>query len=198
MIMPFDDPTWCAQSVVADLQPLCLGYVWGWGRAHLIAHPWVPISSPLTHRPMVYQLPFCFLAAPKAFPPVRPGYNDKYRSRSYRCFIQWHWNEFKCLMCFMECENKKCRRGVYRKSRSKLAMFESTPPGHGTLIILEQDICISMLRLPPSMLLQYDQSLCVLLCQMIISSNLLKNYMNNTFHDYITHVWLKPLSFTHG
>ena len=29
--------------------------MWGSEWAHLIAHPWVPISSPLTH--MVYHLP---------------------------------------------------------------------------------------------------------------------------------------------
>ena len=27
VIRPLDDPKWCAQSVVADLRPLCLGYV---------------------------------------------------------------------------------------------------------------------------------------------------------------------------
>ena len=62
--------------------------VWRW--AHSIAQLWVPISSPLTHT--VYLLPFfSYLAGsesvfvrPPARPPVRPGYDDKYRSRSQR------------------------------------------------------------------------------------------------------------------
>ena len=66
----------------------------GWGWAHSVAHPWVPISSPLTHT--VYLLPFLsYLAGSKSVsarppvrPPVRPGYDDKYRSRSHR-FVEW-------------------------------------------------------------------------------------------------------------
>ena len=51
-----------------------------------VAHPWVPISIELTH--MVHLLPFSsYLAASKSVSvrlPVRPGYDDKYCSRSYR------------------------------------------------------------------------------------------------------------------
>ena len=54
VIRPLDDPTLCAQSVVADLRPLDLGFVWSRRWAHSIARPWVPISSLLTH--MVYLL----------------------------------------------------------------------------------------------------------------------------------------------
>ena len=53
----------------------------GWARS--IARPWVPFSSPLTH--CVYLLP-CFsdLAGSKMFLPVRPVYDHKYHSTSYR------------------------------------------------------------------------------------------------------------------
>ena len=54
--MVIDDPTCCAQSVVADLRPLGLGYVRGRGWAQSIARPWVPISSILTY--MVCLLPY--------------------------------------------------------------------------------------------------------------------------------------------
>ena len=56
VIWPLDDPTWCAESVIADLRPLGLRYVWGRGWFPSIARLWVPISSPLTH--MAYLLPF--------------------------------------------------------------------------------------------------------------------------------------------
>ena len=56
----------------------------GSGMAHSIARPWVPISFRLTQ--LVYLWPFwSYLAgSKKAFPPARPGYDEKYRSRSYR------------------------------------------------------------------------------------------------------------------
>ena len=51
----------------------------------------VPISSPLTH--MVYLVPFLsYLAGSKGIsvrPPVRPGQDHKYSSRSYR-FVERH------------------------------------------------------------------------------------------------------------
>ena len=61
----------------------------GWGCAHLIARPWVPITLQLPTDTYglsntVFEL-FSWLK--KAFPPVRPGYDNKYRSRSYR-FVQ--------------------------------------------------------------------------------------------------------------
>ena len=49
VIRPLDDRTQYAQSVVADLQPVGLGYVWGLGGAHLVARPYIPITSLLTH-----------------------------------------------------------------------------------------------------------------------------------------------------
>ena len=52
---PLDDPTWCAQSVVSDLQPLGL-VTWRSGMAHSIARPRVHISFILTH--MVHLLQF--------------------------------------------------------------------------------------------------------------------------------------------
>ena len=65
VIRPFDDPTWCAQSVVADLRPLCLGYFWELWWAHSVARPWAPISAPLTY--VVYLLPFfSYLAGAKS------------------------------------------------------------------------------------------------------------------------------------
>ena len=82
VIMPLDDPKWCAQYVVDDLQPLGLGYVWGQGWAQSIAHPWVHISSLLTH--MIYPLPFWSYLA--GHPHSQPS-DDKYCSRSYR-FIE--------------------------------------------------------------------------------------------------------------
>ena len=75
MIRPLD-------AVVTDLRHAGLGYV-GAGMSSFVIRPLVPISSPLTH--MVYMLPFSsYLAGSKGFPPVRPGYDDKYRSSSYR------------------------------------------------------------------------------------------------------------------
>ena len=56
-----------------------------WGRdiGHSITRPWGPTISPLTH--MVYLgLFLSYLDGSKAFPPVQPGYDDKYCSRSYR------------------------------------------------------------------------------------------------------------------
>ena len=49
VIRSLDDPTWCAQYLVADSQPLGLEVheVWGW--AHSTARPWVPISSLFTN-----------------------------------------------------------------------------------------------------------------------------------------------------
>ena len=49
VIKPLNDPTSCAQFVVADLRPLDFGVRGGRGRAHSIASPWVPISSLSTH-----------------------------------------------------------------------------------------------------------------------------------------------------
>ena len=85
VIRPLDDPTWCAQSVVTDLRPLGLGYVWCRGRARSTACRWVPISFLLTH--MVYLLSFwSYLAGTKSVS-VRPRYDDEYRFRTYR-FIE--------------------------------------------------------------------------------------------------------------
>ena len=50
--------------------------------ADSVARPLISISSPLTH--MIYLLPFLsYSAGPKSVS-VRPGYDDKYHSRSYR------------------------------------------------------------------------------------------------------------------
>ena len=78
-------PQWCAQSVVADLRPFGLGYLWGRGWAQSTTRPLIPISSLLTHILNLLQF-LSYLAGSKnvsAGPPVRPGYDDKYRSRSY-------------------------------------------------------------------------------------------------------------------
>ena len=60
----------------------------GW--AHSIAPTWVPISSLLTH--MAYLLPvLSYLAGSKivsVHPGVRPGYDDKYRSRGYSFVVR--------------------------------------------------------------------------------------------------------------
>ena len=56
VIRPLDDPTWCAQSVVTDLRPLCLGYVYvGIGMSSFGSPP-MGSCAPLTH--MVYLSPF--------------------------------------------------------------------------------------------------------------------------------------------
>ena len=67
VIRPFDDPTRCAQSVVADLAAISKGGFLtsqfgglagrgesGW--AHSTARPWFPMSSLLTH--IVYRVRF--------------------------------------------------------------------------------------------------------------------------------------------
>ena len=58
----------------------------GRGLAHSITHRWVLSSSPLTH--VVYLLPFLsYLADSKSIstsPPIRPGDDEKYRSRIHR------------------------------------------------------------------------------------------------------------------
>ena len=60
------------------------------GRAYSVARPYVTISSPLTHI-IIYLLPLLrYLAVYKsvsARQSVRPGYDDKCRSRSY-CFVE--------------------------------------------------------------------------------------------------------------
>ena len=89
--MPLDDP----HDVLILWSLICSLSVWvlgsrGW--AHSIARPWVPTSSPLTHR--VHHLPFwSYLASsksgsarPPVCMPVRPGYDDKYRFR----FVERH------------------------------------------------------------------------------------------------------------
>ena len=71
---PLDHHTSRAQSVVADLQPLGLrdAEVGGW--AYLIACPWVPTSSPLTHK--VYLLPFLSYLADSKSISARPSDPD--------------------------------------------------------------------------------------------------------------------------
>ena len=65
VIRPLDDPTGPVSTVVADLRPLGLGYVWGRRCVHSISRPWVPISSILTH--IAYLLPFWgYLAGSKS------------------------------------------------------------------------------------------------------------------------------------
>ena len=62
VIRPLDDPTRSAQSVVADLQPLGLRYVWGRGWARSTTRPWVPIDTCGG-----LSLTFCsYLASPKS------------------------------------------------------------------------------------------------------------------------------------
>ena len=85
-------PTWCAQSVVEDLQSLSLRHV-GSGMGSFGSPPMgsYPNGSPLTHK--VYRLPFRVIwLAPKAFPPtrppVKPAYDGNYCSRSCN-FIEW-------------------------------------------------------------------------------------------------------------
>ena len=66
LIRPLDELTWCAQSVGADLRPLCLGV-----RVDLddlsVARPLFPISSPLTHMVYILRFFFSFLAGSKIF-----------------------------------------------------------------------------------------------------------------------------------
>ena len=65
VIRLLDDPTLCAQPVVADLWPLGLGYMGCQGWVHSLARRWVPISFPKTR--VVYFLPFLsYLAGSKS------------------------------------------------------------------------------------------------------------------------------------
>ena len=91
---PLVGPTWSAQSVVTDLRPLGLGVLGGRGWTDSIARSWAPISSHWR----IYDLSLtvlCYLAGSKSFsscpPSARPGYDDKYRSISYRFVAGQNW-----------------------------------------------------------------------------------------------------------
>ena len=61
------------------------GGTWGLEWTHLVARPYIPISSSLTHNGLSVTVFELFSWLQKCFhPSVRPGYDDKYRSRSYR------------------------------------------------------------------------------------------------------------------
>ena len=64
--------------ITYSIRLLGLGYV-----VIGVPRPWVPISSTVTHMVYLYSFWVTYLA-PKAFPSVWPGYDDKYRSWSYR------------------------------------------------------------------------------------------------------------------
>ena len=74
----------------------------GHGWANSVAGPWVPISSPLAHglSRNVFELFSWFQRrfSPPLRPPVRPGYDYKYRSRSYR-FVERQKRDDVCRFC---------------------------------------------------------------------------------------------------
>ena len=87
-------PRWWSGSSMTPHDVLCLCSLindpsvwgaWGLGWAQLKARPWVPISSPLTHMVLFLTVFELFSWLQKTFPPIQShGYDDKYRSTSYR------------------------------------------------------------------------------------------------------------------